>query len=217
MAFGPAAQTTLATGITGALAVDSVGDVFVADQAQNRVLEIPAGTTGQVPVPVTGVSSSNAVAVDGAGDAFIAMTSCDSIMELSAGASVPVRYYNTNFTTPSGLAADAAGDLFFSDGSSIWEVWADTRALGKVGNGSSVAVDPAGDVFISGASNVVELPAGGGPQITVFNGNASSVAADAAGDVFLSSGGSVLELQHPQAPTSLSHQRWLARAIAPSL
>src|SRR5262249_54903567 len=70
------------------VAKDSQGDTFLADPANNRVLETKAdGTTTTVG---TGLNQPYGVAVDGAGDVFIADTGNNRVLEVKAGVPVTV-------------------------------------------------------------------------------------------------------------------------------
>ena len=56
------------------VAVDSAGDVFIADPANDRVVELPKTATGygsQTTLPFSGLNSPDGIAVDSAGDVFI--------------------------------------------------------------------------------------------------------------------------------------------------
>ena len=74
-AIGP--QTTLPTsGLTepDGVAVDSAGDVFIADYVNDRVVELPKTATGygpQTTLPFGSGLGADAVAVDSAGDLFV--------------------------------------------------------------------------------------------------------------------------------------------------
>jgi hypothetical protein len=54
------------------LAVDGSGDVFVVDSGNDRVLELPSGSSTQVTVP--GLSGTDGLAVDGSGGLFAAFS-----------------------------------------------------------------------------------------------------------------------------------------------
>jgi Bacterial Ig-like domain (group 3)/Divergent InlB B-repeat domain/Abnormal spindle-like microcephaly-assoc'd, ASPM-SPD-2-Hydin/NHL repeat len=65
--------TVPAVGLNGAagVAVDGAGDVFITDQDNNRVVEVPAGGGPQTTV-MSGLNMPEGLAVDGAGDVYIA-------------------------------------------------------------------------------------------------------------------------------------------------
>ncbi len=99
-------QTTLQlTGRSspGGVLVDSAGDLFVTDAANNRVLELPWTSSGygsQITLPATGLNYPQGLALDGAGDLFIVDENNNRVLELpKSGAG-----YGTQVTLPlSGL------------------------------------------------------------------------------------------------------------------
>ncbi len=184
-------------GSPGGLVVDSQGDVFVADQSNNRVLEY------------TFNSSTSAYAKVGATVAGAGGTGSGS----------------NQLNGPSGVALDAKGDLFVDDGgnSRVQEyvlnaatdsyASSGTTVAGPGGRGSgltqlsspsAVALDANGDLFVadSGNDRVVKyvlnaasgtyastgvIVAGAGGAGTGSNqlNNPSGVALDARGDLFV--------------------------------
>ncbi len=191
------AQTTVQTsGLSHpyGVAVDGAGNVFIADNHNNRVVEVPAGGGAQVTVG-NGLYYPQGVAVDGAGDVFIADTYNSRVVEVPAGGGAQTTVPAGGLLYPTGVAVDGAGDVFIADNnnSRVVEVPAGGGAQTTVGSGLSyaygVAVDGAGDVFIADTnhSRVVEVPAGGGAQTTVGSGLSLpyGVAVDRAGDVFI--------------------------------
>ena len=95
------------------VAVDSAGDVFVANTQSNQVLEITAGgTPGSL--PFTGLDDPTGLALDSAGDVFVANTDGNQVLELTAGGTQRTLYFN-GLESPSGVAVDSAGDVFVAD------------------------------------------------------------------------------------------------------
>ncbi|MGA8539308.1 MAG: choice-of-anchor D domain-containing protein [Terriglobales bacterium] len=185
------------------VALDRVGDVFIADYCNDRVLEVPAG--GGTPTALTvgvgglGLSSPYGVAVDGAGDVFIADNGNNRVVKIPAGGGAQTTV-GSGLKFPYGVAVDAAGDVFIADSGNgrVVKVPAGGGAqstltvnVGGLGlNGpQSVAVDGAGDIFVADTFNtrVVKIPAGGGAPTTVGSGLSypTGVAVDQAGDVFI--------------------------------
>ncbi len=71
-AYGP--QVTLPfTGLNkpGDVAVDTAGDLYVADYGNSRVLRLAAGSSFPMVLPFTGLNKPQGVAVDAAGDLFV--------------------------------------------------------------------------------------------------------------------------------------------------
>ena len=56
----------------GGVAVDTAGAVYVTDYGDNRVLKMPAGSTTQVRMPISGLRDPEGVAVDSAGNIYVA-------------------------------------------------------------------------------------------------------------------------------------------------
>ena len=243
------------------LAIDSAGDVFIADYSNNVVREVVKATGEIITVAGDGTAGSNGdgglansaelngprgLAVDSAGDLFIADTNNNKIREVVKATGDIMTYAGTGsagsggdgglainaaLNSPRGIAIDFAGDLFIADNlnNKIREVVAATGDIITVaGNGAAgyggdgglaihatldepngVAVDPAGDLFIvDDASNVVrEVFSASGEIITVagdgtagYSGDGEpaaeaklnapvGVALDAAGDLFIADGG----------------------------
>jgi hypothetical protein len=85
------------------VAVDSAGDVFIADYFHGRVVEVaPDGTQTTVG---SGLTTPQGVAVDSAGDVFIAETNNGRVVEVTAG-SLPV---TVSLATPTVQVTDAGG------------------------------------------------------------------------------------------------------------
>ena len=101
------------------VATDAVGDVFIADPGQGKVLMYAVGsTTTSSAVSIgTGLTSPTGVAVDGAGDVFIADSGTGSVYEVPVGASGrnaagQVTLVSGLGTTGLNLAADGLGNLY---------------------------------------------------------------------------------------------------------
>jgi streptogramin lyase len=164
----PASGLSLPSGV----AVDADDNVYIADTYNSRVVKV-SSSGSESPVGV-GLNFPHGVAVDASGDVFIADTGNQRVVEVSAASG-----YQTTVASleafPLYVAVDNTGDLF---------VGADTVALEITHSGSQItlgsglvtptgiAVDKAGDVFISDhdKGDLVELPAGGGAQITLASG-----------------------------------------------
>jgi hypothetical protein len=163
--WGP--QVTLPfTGLTNSLygiAVDRASDVFLADEAHNRVWELPMTSTGygpQVALPLGRTSFLAGLALDTAGDLFISDMGYNGpgrILELpktSTGWGPRVTLPTTGLLSVTGISVDPAGDLFLADG-------------------------------YSGVVELPRTPTGYGPQITIDRISSFGVAVDNAGDLFI--------------------------------
>ena len=216
------------------LAVDAVGDVFIADSNNNRVVEVPTGCTSatcQVTVPVSGLYLPHSLAVDGAGDVFIADTYHSRIVEVPAGCTTAAcqTTLGSGLKVPDGVAVDGAGDVFIADTGNhrVVELPAGCTSAAcqtTVGSGLSavegVAVDGAGDVFIAdyGNGRAVEVPAGctsAACQITVVSGLMvpAGVAVDGAGNVFVSDAFTSRVVENPTGCTSAACQTTIGTGL----
>ena len=67
------------------VAVDTVGNVYVTDEDNNRVLKLPAGSNTQAELPFTGLKSPVGVAVDTAGNVYVTDARQYRVLKLPAG------------------------------------------------------------------------------------------------------------------------------------
>jgi sugar lactone lactonase YvrE len=199
IAFGPGRQTAL-VGVDGVhaareVAMDGAGDLFIAENLNNQVVELPAGGGAQTTVGA-GLSGPYGVAVDGAGDVFIADTDHNQVVKVPAGGG-PQTTVASGLNFPLGVTVDGAGDLFIADtdNNQVLELPAGGAPQKTVASGlnnpNTVVVDSAGDLFIVDSdSHLVEIPAScGSPTCWASVGtglsNPRGAAVDAAGDVFI--------------------------------
>ncbi len=199
IAFGPGTQTAL-VGVDGVhaareVALDGAGDLFIAENLNNQVVELPVGGGAQTTVG-TGLSGPYGVAVDGAGDVFIADTSNNRVVKVAAGGGAQTTVAS-GLNSPLGVTVDGAGDLFIADtdNNQVLELPASGGSQRTVASGlnnpNTVVVDSKGDLFIVDSdSQLVEIPTGcASPTCWARVGtglsNPRGAAVDAAGDVFI--------------------------------
>jgi hypothetical protein len=204
-------QTTLpASGLGNpqGVAVDTAGDFFIADQGNNRVVELPrtgAGYGSQTTLPFSGLDYPAGVAVDAAGDVFVVDQPHNRVLELpwtGTGWGSQTTLPFKGLDTPVGVAVDNAGDVFEGDyGPVVRELPKTATGYGSqvilpfsgLSSTRGIAVDSAEDVFLADTFNarVVELPktaTGYGSQTTLPLSGLSGpwgVALDSAGDVLV--------------------------------
>jgi len=203
------------------------GPVYVADTANNRILEhvngswtVLAGVSGTA---VGQFLSPSAAAVDAAGNLWVVDSGNNRVQELSDGAWFS---FSDGFTSPNGLALDRSGNLYVADTGNGRVVEYSRYQWTVLGNGqgspgapgyfmhpAGVAVDPSGNVWVAdtGNSQVQELNSDGwfiiassGTGPGTFQAP-TGVVADPFGNVFVtdSQAGTVEEYTSAQAWTVL--------------
>jgi serine/threonine protein kinase, bacterial len=193
----PFTGVKLPTGV----AVDTAGDVYVADMASDRVLKLAAGASEATPLPLAGLKNPQGVAVDTAGDLYVSDGSNNRVLKLVAGASAATPLPLTDLKNPQGVAVDAAGDVYVVDRGDdrVVRLAAGASAASAVpftglNDPRGLAVDTAGNVYVAdwGNERVVKLaPGASTPTLLPFAGlnDPQGVAVDKAGDVYVADRG----------------------------
>ena len=185
-----AAQSVVPTSglyLAKGLAVDSFGDLFIADSGNDEVVEVNAG--GQTSVG-TGFDGPYGVGVSPGGSLLVADTLNDRVVRVGVGTQTTLY---SPLHAPHGVAMDGAGDIFIADTDANQVLKFDSIGLmSTIGSGLAspygVAVDGAGDVFIAdtGKGRVVEVKPDG-TQVTLASHDQLAfpvgVAADGAGAI----------------------------------
>ncbi len=216
-------QAGLVSGLSGptGIAVDTGGNVYVADTGDTGVKEIPPGcaSSGCLNMLGSGFSGPSGVAVDASGNVYVADTGNGVVKEMVAvGGSIPatptINTLGGGFTAPYGVAVDGSGNVYVSDTgigidtvSEIPAGCASAACVVTLGGGFSVpygiAVDGSGNVYVADkvGSAVKEIPAGcttAGCVVTLGGGfsGPQGVAVDGSGYVWVadSSGNAVKEI-----------------------
>jgi sugar lactone lactonase YvrE len=199
---GPATSALLnqPTGV----AVDAAGNLFIADEFNNRVRRVDA-TTGVIttvagngssgyagdggPATAAALNGPFGVAVDAQGNLYIADTGNNRIRRVDAATGVITTVagdgtnrfggdggpaVNASLSSPRGVAVDAAGNLFLTD--------TFNSRIRRVDVGTGVITTVAGNGSIWGVED-------GGPATNAPLGFPYGVAVDAAGNLFIADGG----------------------------
>jgi sugar lactone lactonase YvrE len=187
-----------------AIAVDSLGNNFVADATTGDIYE-----NGNSVAIATGFSSPSGVVVDGTGNLYVADSGNERIMEVpftGTAYGAPAAVY-TGLKGQTGLAIDAAGNLYVADsgngrvlllagggglpvGSNVSYVGASVSSTGTLmtnfTNPVGVAADSLGNVYVADGGNIIQVSVKNGATTTVAQGigTAAAVAVDPGGNVY---------------------------------
>lgn len=176
------------------IAVDSSGNVFIADTANNVVRKVSSGTittyagnnsypAGPVPTGDFGAAtnaSMNApvgLALDSAGNLYICDANNHAVRKVTASTGIITTVVGTTSITanalnhPAGIALDAAGNIYIAD-SGVSKIYKYTLTTGKI---TTVA-------GIGGASG---FSGDGGLATFAKLGDPQGVALDAAGNIYI--------------------------------
>jgi sugar lactone lactonase YvrE len=124
VAVDPGVRTTVGTGYQApaGIAVDGVGNMYVADPDSNAVYKYAPGSTTTGTSIGTGLSAPNAVAVDSAGDVYIADSGNDRVVVvpneltgLNSADQAVVTTTGYGLSSPRGIALDSLGNLYIAD------------------------------------------------------------------------------------------------------
>jgi len=225
--FSPASQSTLGSGFndpTG-VAVDSSGNIFVADRYHSAVKEIlAAGGYTTVNTLGSGFSYPAGVAVDGSGNVFVTDYGHWALKEiLAVGGSIPatnptIITLGSGFYQPEGVAVDGSGNLWVADSgnSIVKEILAAggyttvKTVLSGFSYPSGLAVDGSGNLFVADPdrSEVKEIVAAGGyTTVNILGGGFAfpwGVAVDAGGNVYVADVGRMAVYEMPAGCASSS-------------
>jgi len=198
---------------TNGVAIDGAGNVYIADTAHARVVEVTAA--GVASVLNTGsldISAVQSVAVDGAGNVYIPDYNQSRIVEVTAeGVASVLSTGSVSLKNPYGVTTDGAGDLYVTDLTNNCVVKVTAAGAASVlnvgtpgGKGlnmpTGVAVDNTGNVYIADSENsrVVEVTAAGVVSVlstgTVNLFVPQAVAVDGAGTVYISNNTDIVEV-----------------------
>jgi hypothetical protein len=218
-------------------AIDSQGNIYVADAGNNTITEFVSGsTTGTVIATGTlTLSGPSAVAVDDIGDIFISDTGNNRIVEVQVvnGVLTPASAtaLSITVTSPAGLAFDGLGNFYIANAGSNQLLYVpnyngalNTSAVQAYGSGFSgplaVAVDLNRNVYVADTGNnaVEELPGpiGSQAQVKVLTGlnDPTALTTDASGSLYVVNAGSESIEKYPSLSGSLGAGQLVGGTIA---
>ena len=176
---GPATSAELS--YPSGVAVDLIGNIYVADTDNGRVRKVADGVITSASIAY--LAGSSGIAVDSAGNVYVADKIGSSILKVTNGMITTVAGNGTlgfsgdngpaidaELSLPSGVAVDSAGDIFIAD--------SENNRIRKVTNGVITTV--AGD----GANSNGSI-GDNGPAINAELAYPTGVAVDSAGDIFI--------------------------------
>ena len=164
--------TVIASGLTNphAVAVDAMGNIFVA--SDNQVSEYPIG--GGTPLQMgTGYNSPQGIAVDASDTVYVADTGNAQIVKVAPGGQSQSTLAVAGMTAPHGVTLDATGNVYVSDSSNVYELNRVQTALnfGQVQQGTTspaqtLQVSNIGNMQLSASAlaisaNYLQQPSGG--------------------------------------------------------
>jgi len=195
---GPATQAML--GNPDRIAIDSGGNLYIADAGNNRVRKVAAGSGTITTVVGIGGSGSGGdgglatqaqltspagVVVDGAGNLYIADNGNNRVRKVAAGSGLITTVAGAGgpgyggdggpatqalLSSPNGIAADGAGNLYIAD--------TNNNRVRKVVTGSGMITTVAGTGFNGYGGD-------GGPASQALLANPNGIAMDGAGNLYI--------------------------------
>jgi hypothetical protein len=206
---GPATEAQLYQ--PGGTALDSHGNVFIADSGDNVVREITTdgkihrfagtGTAGGADAAVTPTSTPlsvslwhpNDVAVDGDDNVFIADTSGNRVLEITSGGAIKVVAgtgkpgYTGDGTAGPGARLSQPAGVAVDAADNVYIADSSNNVVRRVDNSTGVITTVAGDYAAGLAGNdcLGGYRGDGGPATSALLNDPQGVAVDGAGDLFI--------------------------------
>ncbi len=191
------------------VAIDSSGNVYVADTENNKIRKID--TSGNVST-LAGSSTSGdfnhpcGVAIDSSGNLYVANTYNSQIREINISGNITTIASSTTFDYPYGIAVDLSGNVYVADtgNNKICKIdkSGTVSTFAGFNNPHGVAVDSSGNVYVADtgnnkickidkSGNITTLAGSGSKGSTDSNGTSASfnqpygVAVDSSGNIYV--------------------------------
>jgi sugar lactone lactonase YvrE len=154
-------QTLVSSGLKNpqGIALDSVGNVYIADTSSNTVKKWTAATKAlSTPIP-SGLNTPAGVSVDAKGNIYIADSKNNAIKVWNVTNQQVTSLGIGTLNLPIGIAVDSQGNVYLSDSghNAIKEWVAATKVVTTLVSGLNgprgVAVDPQGNVYFADTNN----------------------------------------------------------------
>jgi streptogramin lyase len=211
LTFRPGTRSSVGVGLASSpgVAIDRMGNIFVADKISRTVEELlaPGYSTSRQLGAAYGFVNPVSLAVDGASNVYVADTGSPSIEEIHAPSYTVVSTLGSGFSSPSGVAVDSRGNLYVADTghNAVKEIieasdYTTVNTLASTFNApGGVAVDSSENVYVADTGNdaVKQILADDGnipPSPTINNLSSafsapSGVAVDDMGNVYVADTG----------------------------
>ena len=148
------------------VAVDSQGDIYVADTGGNEILEItPSGSVTPLGISAT-FNRPAGVAVDSFGNVYVADTGDNEVREITTAGTMQT--LASGLRSPQGVAVDSSGNVFVAD--------TGDNEIDEIGPGGTLSV-------IAGSASVIGCTDGNGAAAS-FDGP-TSLAFDSSGNLYV--------------------------------
>ena len=216
-----------------ALAVDSLGSVYIADTGNNRVMALAPGGqltlfagTGTAgfsgdggPATAAALKAPAGLAVDSAGNVYIADTGNNRLRQVAPGGTIHT--VTAALSAPTGLAFDSSGNLYIAESTAYrlsrmtpdgtTTPYAGTgfntvsaapvpHAPNELDNPVAVAVDPFGSVYVADLAGQLQRITSNCALSNPYFGAVSGVASDAQGNIYFSDPQHSVVWKLPAAP-----------------
>ncbi|MFZ1085618.1 MAG: Ig-like domain repeat protein [Terracidiphilus sp.] len=215
----------------GQVAVDAMGNTYVANSGQGNVIMYPAGSNGSTAgVSVgTGLTKPTGVAVNGAGDLFIGDSGKVFEVPNSPGGldAVDQMTLMSGLGSNLNLAVDVFGNLYVADSANAqvvelpnagsWFAAANNAMQTLTGftAPSAVALDGSGNLYVIDGANLFEItPSGTKTTLLTTLSGATGLAVDASGSVYISSPSGTVRVPLESGTLNTGDQTVLAVSVA---